>query len=92
MQINVYATLRPIVGQKTITLDLPPDATLGQLVDAAIARWPALAPELLDQDGALLGAVHVFLNGRDGHYLEQGLQTRLAPTDMVDIFPAVGGG
>ena len=33
-----------------------------------------------------------FLNGRDGHYLDKGMETVVAATDVVDIFPAVGGG
>jgi molybdopterin synthase sulfur carrier subunit len=36
--------------------------------------------------------VHVFVNGRDAPYLENGVQTIIKSTDTVNIFPAVGGG
>ena len=48
--------------------------------------------DLLDESGRLYGHVHLFVNGRDAPYLQDGLETRLAPDDSVDLFPAIGGG
>ena len=92
MQVNFYATLRPLVGGKTVHLAWSDGTTLRALLETLFADHPALRPELLDDQGQLHGYVHVFVNGRDGHYLERVLDTPLAPTDKVDIFPAVGGG
>jgi molybdopterin synthase sulfur carrier subunit len=48
--------------------------------------------DLLDEAGELLGHIHVFINGRDAPYLDDGLETTLAAGDTVDVFPAVAGG
>lgn len=92
MKINFYATLRPIVGQKTVEIDLPEGSTVHQMVHTVIAAYPALRDHLLDQNGNLLGYVHVLVNGRDAQYLEDSLQSKVTPADKIDIFPAVGGG
>lgn len=92
MKVHFYATLRQIVGTKTIEIPLEEQATLQQLVDETITRYPALSQELIDEQGGLYGHVHVFVNGRDSRFLEDGLSTVLEPGDTVSVFPAVGGG
>lgn len=92
MKVNFYATLRPIVGQKTIDVDIPDGATIGQLISAMVAAYPALRPEILDAKGELHGHIHFFVNGRDVPYLEHQVDTVLHPDDIISVFPPVGGG
>jgi molybdopterin synthase sulfur carrier subunit len=92
MEVNFYATLRPIVGQKTIEFSVPDGLTVGQLIQILIQRFPILRNELLDEEGDLYRHVHVFVNGRDVPYLEEASETRISASDKLDIFPAVGGG
>lgn len=92
MRINFYATLRQIVGGKTLDLNIPEGATLRQLLDEIIQLHPLLRRELFDETGKLYGHVHVLVNGRDVPYLENILDTILKPEDTINIFPAVGGG
>jgi molybdopterin synthase sulfur carrier subunit len=92
MQVNFYANLRQIVGAKTVDVPLAAGATVSQLLQAIVARYPALRPILLDETGALYRHVHLFVNGRDAPYLADALNTPLAPGDTVDVFPAVAGG
>jgi molybdopterin synthase sulfur carrier subunit len=92
MNIHFFATLRQIVGQKTMEFDIPDGTTVRQLVEIVVTRYPPMRQELLDEDGNLWPHVHVFVNGRDSPYLENGVQTIVKPTDTVNIFPAVGGG
>lgn len=92
MKINFYATLRPIVGQKTIEFDLPEDVTVDEMVEIVVSRYPPLRAELLNDKGELWPHVHVFVNGRDAPYLSSAMETVVRPADKVDIFPAVGGG
>ncbi len=92
MRVNFYATLRPIVGGKTVEFPLPEGATVSQLVDLVVTTFPALRHELLDENGQLYGHVHVFINGRDAPLLEHALDSVLHPEDVISIFPAVGGG
>jgi molybdopterin synthase sulfur carrier subunit len=92
MKVNFYAMLRPIVGGKTVEAEFVEGLTVRQLVQDLVARFPGLYPELLDEDGNLHRHVHVFVNGRDVPFLADHFDTRLAPNDMVNIFPPVGGG
>ena len=92
MNVNFYATLRQIVGAKTDEIPIEEQATLQQLVDEIITRYPALSHELLDEQGCLYGHVHVIINGRDSRFLEDGLSIALEPDDTISVFPAVGGG
>ena len=48
MKVNFYATYRPIVGGKTIDFDVDHGITIHQLVEAIIARFPAMRREMLD--------------------------------------------
>jgi molybdopterin synthase sulfur carrier subunit len=92
MKVNFYATLRPIVGGKTVEVEFVEGITLRQLLQGLIARFPKLRSELLDENGELYGHVHVFVNGRDVPFLADKIDTRLKPEDAVNIFPPVGGG
>jgi sulfur-carrier protein len=92
MNVNFYATLRDVTGQKTVDMDLPENATVRQLVDAVITRFPRMRDTLLQKNGDLWGHVHVFVNGRDTPFLNDQMDTILKSTDTINIFPAVGGG
>jgi molybdopterin synthase sulfur carrier subunit len=91
MDIQVYATLRDLVGSKTLQIDAVSGMTVAQLVERIIARYPLLRDKLLDADGNLQSSIHLLINGREVRYLD-GLQTKVAPQDAVRIFPPVGGG
>ena len=92
MRVRFYATFRPIVGGKEQELDLAPGASVQQLVDAILERWPALREHLLDEDGSLSRRVNVFVDGRGVRWLPEGLATELHEAHQVDVFPAVAGG
>ena len=92
MQVDFYATLRLVVGEKTVGFSLPEGATVRDLLDAIVQRFPPLAEKLLDEAGRLSGNVNVFIDGRGAPYLEDGLDTVLRADQKVDIFPAVAGG
>lgn len=92
MVIGFFATLRPIVGAKTIEVSLPTGTTVQQLIDHLTTRIPGLRDALLDEAGELSRKVHVFIDGRSAIYLAQGLETPLAASQRIDIFPAVAGG
>ena len=92
MKVNFYATLRAIVGKKTVEFDLPVESSVNQLVQEIVRVYPDLRREILDGDGQLLHYIHIFINGRDAHYMADELETRIQEIDRVDIFPPVGGG
>ena len=92
MKVNFYATLRRVVGSKTVEFDLPPGTTVRQLLDEMLRCYPGLRPELLDGNGNLFQHVHIFVNGRDTPFLENALDTQISAEDAIGVFPAVGGG
>ncbi len=92
MRVDFYATLRQIVGTKSVDFPLPDGSTIGHLLEEVFIRYPAMRSELLDDEGQLHGHVHVLVNGRDVPYLENTLNSLIHISDTISIFPAVGGG
>jgi sulfur-carrier protein len=92
MQVKFFATLRAVVGGPLVELDLPEGATVRQVIDELVHRYPGLERELLNEAGELYQHVHVFVGGRDANFLEKGLDTPLKTEDVIGVFPAVGGG
>ena len=92
MNVNFFATLRRVTGQKTVEFDLPDVVTAGEVLDAVITRFPDMRDELLDENGQLHRHCHMFINGRGVPFLLEKMDTIVKPGDTVNIFPAVGGG
>jgi molybdopterin synthase sulfur carrier subunit len=92
VKVSFYATMRPVVGGKTADIPLREGATVRRLVEAIIQKFPQLGQMFLDDAGELSPRVHVFVNGRGAPYLREQLDTPLAATDRVDVFPPVAGG
>jgi molybdopterin synthase sulfur carrier subunit len=92
MKVNFYATLRAIVGQKTVEIETLPGMTAQQIVEKLVSVYPALRPELLDQNNHFQDHMKFFINGREAIYMEDKMNTVIHPDDKVDIFPPVGGG
>lgn len=91
MQANFYATLRPIVGGKTVTFDLNGEGTVRSLLTAATERFPELHSLTWNEDGTLRDFLKIFVNGREIRYLQM-LDTPVPTDAVVDIFPPVAGG
>ncbi len=91
MEIKVFATLREVVGGKSIQVDINGPVTAAVLLHQVVEKHPALGPKLFAPDGTLNPSVHVLINGRDVRFL-QGLDTIISSSDTVQMFPPVGGG
>ncbi len=87
LNVNFYASLRKISGNKTVALELPYGSTIRQLLQGILIRFPEMSKKLLDQDGELDRRAHIFINGRNCPLLSQGLETTIGISDTVDIFP-----
>jgi molybdopterin synthase sulfur carrier subunit len=92
VKVSFYATIRAIVGTKTIEIELPEGASIQELLDRVIEHCPPLGEKILDPDGNLSRSVQVFVNGRSASYLPDGMETKLRADQAVDIFPAIAGG
>ena len=91
MDIQVYATLRDVVGGKTISIDVPASLTMADLLERVCAMHPALQAKVLDARGNLQPSIHVLVNGREVRHLD-GLLTRVSAEDTVRLLPPVSGG
>jgi molybdopterin synthase sulfur carrier subunit len=92
MIVNYYATLRQVVGVRQVEYCLPQGSTLRQLIEEMVKRYPGLKREMLDRSGNLQSHIHVYINGRDSTLLDDSIDSILAPSDTISIFPPVGGG
>jgi len=91
IRINVYATLRPIIGTKSVEIPSGHLMTVGEVLEALFARYPDIKANIVDEQGALQDYVSLFVAGRDVRYLS-GLETPLTAGQAIDIFPPVAGG
>lgn len=91
MKANFYATLRPIVGGKTVEFELDGEATVSSLLSAAIERFPDLHDLAWAPDGTLRDFLKIFVDGREIRHLQM-LDTHVPDDAVVDIFPPVAGG
>jgi sulfur-carrier protein len=66
-------------------------ATVGEVFDDLVRRYPGLAGKLVTPDGGLHRFVNVYVNDEDVRYLDK-LDTKVAESDEISILPAVAGG
>ena len=89
VSVRLPTVLRPAAnGQSVVEIG---GASVGDVVDSLIADYPALATNLVDDEGGLRKFVNVYLNDEDIRFLDK-LETPVAGGDEVTILPAVAGG
>ena len=87
--VRLPTVLRPhAAGRSAVAV---PGDTVGEVLRALIDSYPAMAGQVLTEDGTLHRFVNVYVNDDDVRYLE-GLDTKVAEGDTVSILPAVAGG
>jgi MoaD family protein len=92
MKVNVFATLRDVVGGSSVEVDFEAGSSAQQLIETVVAQYPALQTVLLDESRRLNKSLKMFINGREVVYLEGQFEHVVESTDTVDIFPPIGGG
>lgn len=85
MTIELPALLADVLGARRLHLRA---ATLGDALEEAYRRLPALRSHLCDESGAFREHVLCFLNGDN----TTDLAARLRPGDRIVILQAVSGG
>jgi molybdopterin synthase catalytic subunit len=78
-KVEFYSVLRDLTGVVELELELPPGATVGNLLDELEARYPGLA----DWDNRLLLAA-------DLDYVERTHEIRAG--EIISVMPPVQGG
>jgi len=87
--VRLPTVLRPAAGgNSTVTAN---GSTIGEVLADLVAAYPAMAGQVLTEDGTLHKFVNVYVNDDDVRYLDQ-LDTKVADGDEISILPAVAGG
>jgi len=90
MKVKYFANLRDITGTKEEDW-AKPEATVGDLIRDLVARYGHEFERWVMKDGDLWSLVIILVNGHDVRQLKR-FATVLAPSDVVVIFPPMGGG
>jgi sulfur-carrier protein len=89
IEVRVPTMMRPDAGgQASVSAA---GATIGEVIDDLVAKFPGLAPKLRADDGGLHKFVNVYVNDEDVRYVDK-LDTKVSDGDVVTILPAVAGG
>ena len=89
IKVNLPTVLRPHAGgERYVDLE---GATVGEVLNALVARYPGMNGQVIDDAGALHKFVNIYINDDDVRYLS-GVDTPVASTDELSILPAVAGG
>ncbi|GAA1574880.1 MoaD/ThiS family protein [Actinomadura kijaniata] len=90
--VRLPGALRDIAGARpAVPLEVPADATVGDLLDALAAVLPAVERRVRDERGVLRPHVNVFVGAANIRDLAL-LATPLVPDAEVYILPSVSGG
>lgn len=86
--LHLPAILAKLADTKAIEVS---GATVGELVNDAAARFPALGPRLRDASGEPYPFVTFYLNDEDIRF-NGGFGARVADGDEVIVVPSIAGG
>lgn len=90
--VRLPGALRDLAGARPVVeVEVPADATVGDVLDALADRLPAVARRVRDERGALRRHVNIFVGTANVRDLAL-LATPLPPDTEVYILPAVSGG
>ncbi len=92
MRVDFYGIYRPIAGGKTIEFELERGATLRDLLEAVVARFPSLRIELLDREGQLYPWIPLYVNGRNPRLWADGLDRLIGVADVLSVFSPIASG
>ena len=92
MRVSFFASLREIVGGRDIDVSLPEGATVRDLAEELVRRWPELREHLLTDEGALSRRAAIYVDGRNVRWLPDAEATRLSENQSVAVIPPAAGG
>jgi sulfur-carrier protein len=89
VEVRLPNILRPSAGgEASIKAE---GATIGEVFDDLVAKYPGLHDSLLTSDGEMHRHLNVFVNDDDVRYLGR-LEAKVGDGDVVTLMPAVAGG
>ena len=93
IKVSSILTIKKIIGEREVVLQIPTGSTVAQLLSMMISRWgDELADSIFEKSsGQLNPKVRLMVNGRGIGLLDK-LDTILHDGDYFLILPPVGGG
>lgn len=89
IQVRIPTALRKLAeGREVVEVD---GANVGEVIANIRGQFPALAEQLVDENGKVRRFVNLFANDEDIRFLDE-LNTELADGDELSIVPAIAGG
>jgi len=92
MKIEFYGIYRLSTGEKTVELELSPNATISDALQIITQRFPILKNEMFNQHGDLYPYQPLYINGRNPRLLADGLETVVKSDDVLCIFSPISSG
>ena len=87
--VKLFGGLRELVGEPSISISLPPEATVADLLAKLSHDFPELYEKL--QPGLTKGYLNALVDGRNVRSLD-GFNTPLSSGSSIAFLPPVGGG
>ena len=92
VECKLFGPFRDDAGVEDVGGEYGPGTTVGELLRALEAEYPALAGRIVDDEGATTeGSTVATVNGKNVKHLD-GLETGLDDGDVVRVVPSVYGG
>lgn len=92
VRIRFFGGIREFTGKKWMTLELPEDArVLDVIYELARQLDSKLLEKILDENEEVRSEIIILLNGRSIRNLD-GLKTEVKEDDIVSVFPVASGG
>ena len=92
VRIRFFGGIREFTGKKWMTLELPEDITVRDVIYELTRQLnPKLLEKILDENEEVRSEIIVLLNGRNIRNLN-GFKTEVKEDDIVSIFPVASGG
>lgn len=91
VRVSLYFPFREELPENPVELELPEGAVASQVVEALVARFPALRPRFYDAQGQIHRHISALVNGVSIQY-KKGWSTPISEGDEIVLLPPVGGG
>lgn len=92
MEWKLFAHLRDAADGETVTVEVDDGATVEAALGALLSARPALADEVLDENGELVDHIRLLVDGNDPFISGDGLATSVDEDSELALFPPVSGG
>lgn len=89
--IRLFANISDIVGTRRLTVPFEDGDIVRDLIGSIHEVSPALSAKLLDENGELSPAIHIYVGGRNVEWIG-GLEAVIHDRDDVFIVPPMAGG